>query len=195
MSTNINKFQSRLDAISEVEVVLNVNAHAYEIPWYELKIKAKDKRLTSGALTYTQYDNVFAKQPSGRGYSFVGVSEDGVIVNAYMHDGSNKIGRGYRGDSFELTMQDGSHKVISGPWSGRPSVHTYNSGIEYIDASVNGESIGLSKEFVQAIIDHFNLDIRIQYIPYERNPELWWLNDEYEQEIDIRLIKKECSTY
>lgn len=184
MKQNVNKFQSRLDAISEVEVVLEPNKE-----YYLLEIKAKDNRLTSGALTYTQYDNVFAKQPSGRGYSFVGVSEDGVIVRAYMHDGSNRIGRGYGGSSFELTMQDGSHKVISGPWSGRPSVHTYNSGIEYIEVSVNGESIGLSKEFVQAIIDHFNLDIRIQYIPYEPNPELWYLRDEYEQEIDIHLIK------
>lgn len=184
MKQNINKFQSRLDAISEVEVVLEPNKE-----YYQLKIKAKDNRLTSGALTYTQYDNVFAKQPSGRGYSFVGVSEDGAIVNGYMHDGSNRIGRGYGGDSFELTMQDGSHKVISGPGSGRPSVHTYNSGIEYIEVSVDSESIGFSKEFIQAIIDHFNLDIRIQYIPYERNPELWWLRDEYEQEIDICLIK------
>jgi len=88
MSTNENKFQSRLDAISKAEVALN--DHGY---WYELRIKSNDNRLTNGALTYKQYDNVFDETKST--YSFVGVSEDGAIVNGYIHDGSSKIGRGY----------------------------------------------------------------------------------------------------
>jgi hypothetical protein len=128
--------------------------------YYELQLKAKDNRLTSGALTYTQYDNVFDETKSS--YSFVGVSEDGAIVNGYIHDGSSKIGRGYGGDSFELTMSDGSHRVISGPWSGRPSVHTANSGIQYTEVRVNYTLYGFSEEFIEAIIDRFNLNARLE---------------------------------
>lgn len=165
MKENINKFQPRLDAISEVEVVLHDWGY-----WYELRIKSSDNRLTSGALTYTQYDNVFDETKSS--YSFVGVSDDGAIVNGYIHDGSSKIGRGYGGYSFELTMQDGSHKVISGPWSGRPSVHSVNSGIKYTEVRVNGDSIGFSKEFIQAIIDYFNLSACIEEVVQQKEIEL-----------------------
>ncbi len=165
MSTNENKFQSRLDAISKAEVALN--DHGY---WYELRIKSNDNRLTNGALTYKQYDNVFDETKST--YSFVGVSEDGAIVNGYIHDGSNKIGRGYGGHSFELTMQDGSHKVISGPWSGRPSVHSVNSGIKYTEVKVNGDFVGFSKEFIQAIIDRFDLRVCIEETEREKEIEL-----------------------
>lgn len=181
MKENINKFQSRLDAISKAEVVLHINGQ-----WLEIQLESSDNRLTSGALTYTQYKNVFDEETS---YSFVGVSDDGAIVNGYIHDGSNKIGRGYGGDSFELTMQDGSHKVISGPWSGRPSVHIRNSGIEYIEVRVGYSLIGFSKEFVQAIIDHFNLDVRFDYVPSEVEPDLWWLREKIEQEVQLKLTK------
>lgn len=107
MSQNTNQFQSRLDAISKAEIVFIES-------WgcYQLQVESSDNRLTNGALTYTQYNNVFDEETS---YSFVGVSDDGAIVNGYIHDGSSMIGRGYGGDSFELTMNDGSHKVISGP--------------------------------------------------------------------------------
>ena len=165
MKENINKFQSRLDAISKAEVVLHDWGY-----WYELQVKSSDNRLTSEALTYTQYDNVFDE--TGSSYSFVGVSEDGAIVNGYIHDGSNKIGRGYGGHSFELTMQDGSHKVISGPWSGRPSVHSVNSGIKYTEVKVNGDFVGFSKEFIQAIIDRFDLRVCIEETEREKEIEL-----------------------
>jgi hypothetical protein len=153
MSQNTNQFQSRLDAILKAEIVLH---HMGD--WHEIQIESNDNRLTDGTLTYTQYKNVFDETD----YSFVGVSDDGAIVNGYIHDGSNKIGRGYGGDPFELTMSDGSHKVISGPWSGRPSVHTANSGIQYTEVRVNDTLYGFSREFIEAIIDRFNLNARLE---------------------------------
>jgi hypothetical protein len=170
MSENNNKFQSRLDAISKAEVVLHINGY-----WHEIQIESSDNRLTSGALTYTQYDNVFDETKSS--YSFVGVSDDGAIVNGYIHDGSSKIGRGYGGDSFELTMNNGSHKVISGPWSGRPSVHTANSGIEYAEVRVGYELVGFSREFIEAIIDRFNLNARLELTCQDMEIELQVINN------------------
>ena len=113
MSGNNNNFQSRLDAISKVEIVLHT------IGWYELQIESSNKnQLTGGPLKYTQHVSLF---PSSKTlYSFVGVSADGAIVNGFMHDGTNNDNGGYGSDSFELTMKDESHKVITGPWSGRP---------------------------------------------------------------------------
>lgn len=170
MSDNKNQFQSRLDAILKAEVALHINGD-----WLELQVKSNDNRLTNGALTYAQYDNVFDETKSS--YSFVGVSEDGAIVNAYIHDGSNKIGRGYGGDSFELTMQDGSHKVISGPWSGRPSVHIANSGIKYTEVRVNDHLCGFSMEFIEAIIDRFNLNARLELACRDMEIELQVTNN------------------
>jgi len=160
MSTNENKFQSRLDAISKAEVALN--DHGY---WYELRIKSNDNRLTNGALTYKQYDNVFDETKST--YSFVGVSEDGAIVNGFMHDGTSNDNGGYGSDSFELTMKDGSHKVITGPWSSRPGVHTVNSGIQYTEVRVGYGMYGFSREFIEAIIDRFNLDVNLDSVTLE----------------------------
>jgi hypothetical protein len=164
MSDNKNQFQSRLDAISKAEVALHING-----AWHEIQIESSDNRLTNGALTYTQYNNVFDEETS---YSFVGVSDDGAIVNGYIHDGSSKIGSGYGRGSFELTMNDGSHKVISGPWSGRPSVHTANSGIQYTEVRVNGDLYGFSKEFIEAIIDRFNLDVNLELVDLGKEIEL-----------------------
>ena len=155
MKTPNNKFQSRLDAISKAEVVLH---HMGD--WYEIHIESSDNRLTSGPLKYTQHKSIFDDSPTS--YSFVGVSEDGAIVNAYMHDGSNKIGRGYGGSPFELTMHDGSHKVLIGPWSGRPSVHTANSGIQYAEVKIGYQWHGFSKEFIEAIIDRFDLNAELE---------------------------------
>lgn len=155
MSQHTKQFQSRLDLISKAEIVLH---HMGE--WHEVKIQSNDNRLTSGALTYTQYENVCDETKSS--YSFVGISDDGAIVNGFIHDGSNKIGRGYGGQSFELTMQDGSHRVLTGPWSGRPSVHTANSGIQYTEVNVNNTLYGFSREFIEAIINHFNLNACIE---------------------------------
>jgi len=165
MSTNNNKFQSRLDAILKAEVALHING-----AWHEIQIESSDKRVTSGALKYTQYNNVFDEEETS--YSFVGVSEDGAIVNGYIHDGSNKIGRGYGGQPFELTMQDGSHRVITGPWSGRPSVHAVNSGVQYTEVRVNGDLYGFSKEFIEAIVDQFNLDVNLELVDLGREIEL-----------------------
>ena len=169
MSSNKNQFQSRLDAISKAEVALHINGQ-----WLELQVESSDNRLTSGALTYTQYNNVFDEETS---YSFVGVSDDGAIVNGYIHDGSNKIGRGYGGDPYELTMSDGSHKVISGPWSGRPSVHTANSGIQYTEVRVNDTLYGFSREFIEAIIDRFNLNVRLELACRDMEIELQVTNN------------------
>ena len=58
-------------------------------------------------------------------------------------------------------MQDGSHRVITGPWSGRPSVHAVNSGIQYTEVRVNDTLYGFSREFIEAIIDRFNLDANL----------------------------------
>lgn len=158
MSYNKNKFQSRLDAISKVAIVL----HAFGT-WYELQIESSDKnRLTGGALKYTQYVSLFPSSKTQ--YSFVGVSEDGAIVNGFMHDGTSNDNDGYGSDPFELTMKDGSHKVITGPWSGRPSVHTANSGIQYTEVRVGYGMYGFSREFIEAIIDRFNLDVNVNLV-------------------------------
>ena len=170
MSDNKNQFQSRLDAISKAEVALHINGD-----WLELQVESNDNRLTSGALKYTQYNNVFNEEEAS--YSFVGVSEDGAIVNAYIHDGSDKNGRGYGGQSFELTMQDGSHKVITGPWSGRPSVHIVNSGIQYTEVRVNDTLYGFSKEFIEAIIDRFNLNASLELACRDMEIELQVTNN------------------
>jgi hypothetical protein len=177
MSQNTNQFQSRLDAISKAEVVFIES-------WgcYQLQVESSDNRLTNGALTYTQYNNVFDEETS---YSFVGVSDDGAIVNGYIHDGSSMIGRGYGGDPFELTMSDGSHKVISGPWSGRPSIHMCNSGIEYTEVRVGYSLIGFSKEFIQAIIDHFKLDACVKLISSDI-PDHWHLGH-IKEEIELQV--------
>jgi hypothetical protein len=58
-----NQFQSRLDAISKVEIVLHVNGD-----WHELQIESTDNRLTGGALKYTQYVSLF---PGKTLYSFL----------------------------------------------------------------------------------------------------------------------------
>jgi hypothetical protein len=160
MSTNINKFQSRLDAISKAEVALHINRQ-----WYELQIQSNNRnQLIGGSLTYTQYNNVFDEETS---YSFVGVSEDGAIVNGFMHDGTSNDNGGYGSDSFELTMKDGSHKVITGPWSSRPGVHTVNSGIQYTEVRVGYGMYGFSREFIEAIIDRFNLDVNLDSVTLE----------------------------
>ena len=181
MSTNNNKFQSRLEAISRAEVVLHINRQ-----WYELQIESSNKnQLTGGSLTYTQYNNVFDEETS---YSFVGVSDDGAIINGYIHSGSSMIGRGYGGDSFELTMHDGSHKVISGPMSGRPSIHMRNSGIEYTEVRVGYSLIGFSKEFIQAIIDHFKLDACVNLISSDIPAHLHLSN--IKEEIELQVTPK-----
>ena len=90
MSDNNNNFQSRLDAILKAKVALHFNGD-----WLEIQIESNDNRLTSGALKYAQYDSVFNNEEAS--YSFVGVSEDGAIVNAFIHDGSDNNNRGYGG--------------------------------------------------------------------------------------------------
>ena len=170
MSSNKNQFQSRLDAILKAKVALHFNGD-----WLEIQVESNDNQLTSGSLKYTQYDNVFNEEEAS--YSFVGVSEDGAIVNGFIHDGSDKNGRGYGGQSFELTMQDGSHKVITGPWSGRPSVHTVNSGIQYTEVRVNDTLYGFSKEFIEAIIDRFNLNARLELACRDMEIELQVTNN------------------
>jgi hypothetical protein len=159
MSDNNNKFQSRLDAILKVEIVLHVNGD-----WHELQIESSDNRLTSGALKYTQHVSLF---PGKTSYSFVGVSEDGAIVNAFIHDGTSKDNGGYGSDPFELTMKDGSHKVITGPWSGRPSVHTTNSGIQYAEVRVGYGMYGFTREFIEAIIDRYNVKANVELITHK----------------------------
>ena len=154
MSGNNNNFQSRLDAILKAKVALHFNGD-----WLEIQIESNDNRLTSGALKYAQYDSVFNTEEAS--YSFVGVSEDGAIVNGFIHDGTINDNRGYGSGSFELTMKDGSHRVITGPWSGRPSVHTANSGVQYTEVRVNDTLYGFSKEFIEVIIDRFNLDANL----------------------------------
>jgi hypothetical protein len=165
MSDDNNQFQSRLDAILKAKVALHFNGD-----WFEIQIESNDNRLTSGTLKYTQYDNVFNNGEEA--YSFVGVSEDGAIVTAFIHDGSDNDGRGYGGQSFELTMQDGSHRVITGPWSGRPSVHAVNSGIQYTEVRVNDTLYGFSREFIQAIINRFNLDANLGLVNRGKEVEL-----------------------
>ncbi len=110
--------------------------------------------LLAGPLTYGQYISVF----SGKKYSFVGTSQDGAIIDAFMHDGSARDNGGYGGDAFELTMNDGSHRVLVGPWSSRPSVHSVNSGISFTEVRVNGRLAYFSQAFIAAIVHEFNIN-------------------------------------
>jgi hypothetical protein len=143
MSVN-NQFRQRLDVISKVEIV----SGCLEITSSNAAI------LLAGPLTYGQYISVF----SGKKYSFVGTSQDGAIIDAFMHDGSARDNGGYGGDAFELTMNDGSHRVLVGPWSSRPSVHSVNSGISFTEVRVNGRLAYFSQAFIAAIVHEFNIN-------------------------------------
>ena len=104
---------------------------------------------------YGQYISVF----SGKTYSFVGTSQDGAIIDAFMHDGSTRDNGGYGGDAFELTMNDGSHRVLVGPWSSRPSVHSVNSGISFTEVRVNGRLAYFSQAFIAAVVHEFKINV------------------------------------
>ena len=165
MSGNNNNFQSRLDAILKAKVALHINGAWLEIQIESsdnLEIQSSDNRLTNAALKYTQYKSVFDNEETS--YSFVGVSEDGARVNGFRHDGTSNDNGGYGSDPFELTMKDGSHRVITGPWSGRPSVHMANGALPYTEVRVNGTLYGFSKEFIEAIIDRFNLNVNLKLV-------------------------------
>ena len=142
-----NHFRQRLDAISKVELVsncLNITSSSAAI-------------LLAGPLTYGQYVSVF----SGKTYSFVGTSQDGAIIDAFMHDGTARDNGGYGGDAFELTMNDGSHRVLVGPWSSRSSVHSVNSGISFTEVLVNGMHAYFTQAFIEAILVEFKINARI----------------------------------
>jgi len=140
-----NQFRQRLDVISKVEIV----SGCLEITSSNAAI------LLAGPLTYGQYISVF----SGKTYSFVGTSQDGAIIDAFMHDGSTRDNGGYGGDAFELTMNDGSHRVLVGPWSSRPSVHGVNSGISFTEVRVNGRLAYFSQAFLSAIVYEFKINV------------------------------------
>ena len=140
-------FRQRLDAISKAELVsdcLNITSSSAAV-------------LLAGPLTYGQYISMF----SGKTYSFVGTSQDGAIIDAFMHDGSTSDNGGYGGGAFELTMNDGSHRVLVGPWSSRPSVHSVNSGIPFTEVRVNGRLAYFAQAFIEAIVAEFKINATI----------------------------------
>lgn len=177
----VNQFQRRLEMITHA-VVKKDN-------WGDLKIEiySDNINLTKGKRLWQQYRGT---------QTWVGQSEDGVLISAFCHDGSENCNGGFGGDSFELTMVDGSHKVLSGPWSGRPSVHMYNGSPEYMELTVNygpfgaairglSEKNGFSREFVEAIINKFQLDVHLVRVKSE-SEDLMTGENVIEVELEVR---------
>lgn len=153
----VNQFRRRLEMITHA-VVKKDN-------WGDLNIEiySDNMNLTRGKMLWQRCNGT---------QTWVGKSEDGVLINAFFHDGTDSCNGGFGGDAFELTMVDGSHKVLCGPWSGRPSVHMYNGSPEYMELTVKygpfgvairglSEKQGFSREFVEAIINKFQLDVHL----------------------------------
>jgi len=153
----VNQFQRRLEMITHA-VIKKDN-------WGDLKIEiySDNINLTKGKMLWQQCNGT---------ETWVGQSEDGVLVDAYWHDGTETCNGGFGGASFELTMVDGSHKVLCGPWTGRPSVHMYNGSPEYMELTVKygpfgvairglSENQGFSRKFVEAVINKFQLDVHL----------------------------------
>jgi len=149
------KIKRRLDMITHA-VVRTDN-------WGDLKIEiySDNIKLTKGKRLWQRCRD-----------SWVGQSEDGVLIDAFSHDGSENCNGGFGGRFFELTMVDGSHRVLWGPWSGRPSVHMFNGAPEYMEltvkygpfgAGIRGvmEDQGFSREFVEAVIKKFKLGVHL----------------------------------
>ena len=153
------KFRLRLGSILKVEIEKDRNGTV------QMQIYPKYNELTTGTLKYTQYMNLVGDNMNT--YSFIGVSEDTAIVSGFMHDGSNRDNGGYGSRAFEITMQNGSHKVLVGPWSSRPSVHMMNGAPKYLEALVvygenNHYHQGFSKEFLEAVIDEFKVNVKLE---------------------------------
>jgi len=149
-------FKRRLDMITHAVVVKD--------NWGDLKIEiySDNINLTKGRRLW---EHILLP-------TWVGQSEDGVLIDAFSHDGSENCNGGFGGASFELTMVDGSHRVLQGPWSGRPSIHICNGAPEYMELTVKygpfgvairglSEDQGFSKKFIEAIINKFQLDVHI----------------------------------
>ena len=143
-----NQFRQRLDAISKVEVSKYLEITSSE-----------PATLLAGPFTYEQYVSVFADKRQQ--YSFVGTTQDGAIIYAFMHDGSTRDNGGYGSGAFELTMNDGSYRVLVGPWSSRSSVHSVNSGISFTEVLVNGMHAYFTQAFIEAIVAEFKINATI----------------------------------
>jgi len=156
------KIKRRLDMITHAVVRTD--------HWGDLKIEiySDNINLTKGKRLWQQC----RQNVTSRSHSWVGQSEDGVLIDAFSHDGSENCNGGFGGNIFELTMVDGSHRVLCGPWSGRPSVHMYNGAPEYMEltvkygpfgAGIRGviEDQGFSREFVEAVIKKFKLGVHL----------------------------------
>ena len=153
-----SKFQWRLDLVTFAKVVKDSQ-------WGDLRIQLftdVGSELTKGKKLW---------QRAGSSNSWYGVTRDGACMKTLMHSGMNNACEGgFGGQPFEITLVDGSHKVMCGPWSSRPGVHMWNGVPDHLQVTVKYGILGIalrgeqeeatfSREFVEAVINKFNLDV------------------------------------
>lgn len=155
-------FQDRLDRIVSADIKKDVNNWDWEMT------------LTTSSELYSVVELTYAFKKMDDSGCFIGTTFDGAIVSCFIHSGSDENEGGFGGAEFNLIMDNGSIRVVRGPWSGRPSVHRQFGAPEYLQARVsNGSGInmikGLSWDFVNAIIDKFDLPFTAKVMEFVSN--------------------------
>ncbi len=154
-------FQHRLDLITSARVEKDANR------FLQLQIETSSHLVSSSEIKYE-----FKETDAFDSTCFVGRTTDGAIVSCFMHDGTNNSNGGYSDQLFDLKMVDGTLRTIRGPWSGRPSVHRIFGSGEYllaVNKTEHGCSVGLTEEFVKAILERFNLPFFTNVVPSGSN--------------------------
>ncbi len=150
---NKQAFQHRLEKVVKADVTRNRNG------WWQLSLETTPGFLSASEMIY-EFNARWDDLDTG---CFVGTTRDGAAVSCFMHPGDNKDHGGYAGATFHLKMKDGSLRSIRGPWSGRPSIHLNYGAPEYTLATVNGDNhVGLTIDFVKAILEKFNLEFVVE---------------------------------
>lgn len=163
-----NPFQQRLNLITSAEVKRDINNRTWE-----LHVDSAENLYEKADISYIFKDAQSANLDSG---CFIGTSNDNALVNCFIHSGSNRNERGFGGQTFVLKMKDGSTRTVAGPWSGRPSIHALFGAPMYINinSAQDGRQIGVTEEFVNAILQKFNLPFKTEWcahkVPFEGAP-------------------------
>jgi len=153
--------QARLNRVTNVEIKRDVN------DWdWDMLIATSEKLYSSSELIYEFKELELDGKNRG---CFVGSTKDGAIISCVMHSGSDKNEGGFGGAEMALKMKDGTLRTIRGGWSGRPGVHRLFGSGEYLMAVNQTEyntRIGLSWDFVNALLAKFNLPFEARVVPF-----------------------------
>jgi hypothetical protein len=150
---NNQAFQHRLEKVVKADVTHNRNG------WWQLSLETSPGFLSESEIIY-EFNAGLDAEDIG---CFVGTTRDGAAVNCFMHPGDDKCHGGYGKAIFHLKMKDGSLRSIRGPWSGRPSIHLNYGAPEYMLVTLNDYThVGLTIDFVKAILEKFNLEFVIK---------------------------------